>query len=207
MVMTEEREGLVDLSDPNEYFHRLHKAYFPLLVKMTTNLVGSKELAEDIVQDAFHDTLAAYKRSGKLPPDSFRWFSVICQRKVYHYYEARNHDLALIAKLEQKVLVDPNASPSPEEILEMLSRNESEALKIIHRHLTPEEWDFLRRLTLEKTSHLTMAKELGISVWDSQKKLQRIRDKLAKHFPGYRKKKKLLIFLLSCQLSIFLYII
>ena len=46
--------------------------------------------------------------------------------------------------------------------------------------LPPEDYRLLCRITLEGATHLEVAKELGISVWSSQKRLQRIRKKLCK---------------------------
>lgn len=48
------------------------------------------------------------------------------------------------------------------------------------RHAKPEDYRLLCRITLEGATHLEVAKELGISVWSSQKRLQRIRKKLCK---------------------------
>ena len=56
--------------------------------------------------------------------------------------------------------------------------------------LAPEEYQLLKRLILDKASHLEVARELGITVYASQKRLERIRDKLRREFPEWEKKKK-----------------
>ena len=61
----------------------------------------------------------------------------------------------------------------------------------IERALTREEYQLLKRLILDKASHLEVAKELGITVYASQKRLERIRGKLYKAFPEQKKKKNL----------------
>ncbi len=56
-------------------------------------------------------------------------------------------------------------------------------IEFIRALLTPEEFCLLKRLTIDQASHLEVAKEFGISVYASQKRLERIRKKLIKHFP------------------------
>ena len=55
--------------------------------------------------------------------------------------------------------------------------------------LTQEEFYLLRRIVFESASHLEVAEELGISVWASQKRLERIRKKLEQAFPNRRRNK------------------
>lgn len=60
----------------------------------------------------------------------------------------------------------------------------------IEHHLTKDEFYLLRRIALDRASHLEVSKELDITVWTSQKRLERIRDKLLKLFPGRIRKKE-----------------
>ena len=55
--------------------------------------------------------------------------------------------------------------------------------------LPPEDYRLLCRITLEGATHLEVARELGISVWSSQKRLQRIRKKLCKQLLPNKSKK------------------
>lgn len=50
--------------------------------------------------------------------------------------------------------------------------------------LTPEEAALWKRLMMDGATHLETAEELGISVWASQKRLERIRKKLQQRFPN-----------------------
>ena len=63
------------------------------------------------------------------------------------------------------------------------------ALDAIRALLPPEDYRLLCRITLEGATHLEVAKELGISVWSSQKRLQRIRKKLCKQLLPNKSKK------------------
>ena len=51
-------------------------------------------------------------------------------------------------------------------------------MQAIQKVLTEEEWQLLRRVTLERASYKTVSKELGLTVWTCQKRVQRIREKL-----------------------------
>ena len=61
---------------------------------------------------------------------------------------------------------------------------------MIENVLTPEELHLLKRLVFDRASHLEVAQELGISVYASQKRLERVRAKLYVAFPERKKRKK-----------------
>ena len=67
---------------------------------------------------------------------------------------------------------------------------EESVIEKVERVLTPEEYQLLKRLVFDRASHLEVAQEFGISVYASQKRLERIRDKLRREFPEWEKKKK-----------------
>ena len=50
----------------------------------------------------------------------------------------------------------------------------------IRQALTPDELFLFERLVFDKASHLEVSKELGITVWTSQKRFERIKKKLQK---------------------------
>lgn len=62
------------------------------------------------------------------------------------------------------------------------------AMEKIKQALTAEEYQLLTRFVLEKANHLELAREFGISVYASQKRLQRIREKLYRFFPERKRK-------------------
>lgn len=81
--------------------------------------------------------------------------------------------------------------PSPEQVEAAIEEAENlqEVSRKIEEALSENELYLLRRFVFEKASHKELAKELGISVWTSQKRLERIRDKLGAQFPEHREKK------------------
>ncbi|MCI8330446.1 MAG: sigma-70 family RNA polymerase sigma factor [Oscillibacter sp.] len=58
-------------------------------------------------------------------------------------------------------------------------------LETVRETLTDEEWYILRKFAIDGASHLQIAKELGITVSASQKRLERIRKKLENSLPEY----------------------
>ena len=64
------------------------------------------------------------------------------------------------------------------------------ALEKIEKVLSPEEYRLLKRLVFDGASHLQVAREFHITVYASEKRLERIRDKLSAVFPGRRRKKR-----------------
>ena len=63
------------------------------------------------------------------------------------------------------------------------------AMEKIRATLTDDEFYVLKRYTFDNASHMEIANELGISVWASQKRLERIRKKLFHVFPELKKGK------------------
>ena len=70
---------------------------------------------------------------------------------------------------------DPKLAQQLESDTSSISINEQ-----IQKILTEEEYRLLKRLTIELVSHVKVAEEFGISVYASQKRLERIRKKLKK---------------------------
>ena len=60
--------------------------------------------------------------------------------------------------------------------------NVQDTLREIRRVLSEEEWDLLRKITLEKQPYKNVAEELGITVWTCQKRIERMRKKLKQYF-------------------------
>lgn len=60
----------------------------------------------------------------------------------------------------------------------------------ISQALTEDEFYILQKLVLEKAAHKQVAQELGITIWNSQQRLTRIRKKLYEVFPDRKDKKK-----------------
>lgn len=145
---------------------------------------------QDIVQDTFHtallhiDIIMTHENPGG-------WLMETLKRKIKESLRAHYRDTSLFLSLDSDIPID--LVPSGDLIAEISEPNEIFPMGKIEQLLTPEEFRFLKRLVLDRASHLVVAKEFGISVYASQKRLERIREKLYKAFPerkGNKKKKK-----------------
>ena len=65
-----------------------------------------------------------------------------------------------------------------------------ENLRLCLVFLEVEEYRLLKRLIFDRASHLQVAREFHITVYASEKRLERIRDKLSAVFPGRRRKNR-----------------
>ena len=169
------------------FFERLYRNLFPELKIYAIKLLKSTEQAEEVVQDTFHEALQKIDVLMRHEnPEA--WLVLTLQNKI------RNHRRAVVKQRERVLSLDAGvieelgwADVTVEAVLDKLTVQDAE--RQVRQTLTPEEQYLLRRLVFEEATHRELAQELGISVWTSQKRLERIREKLDKHFPGYRRKR------------------
>lgn len=112
----------------------------------------------------------------------------VVKNKIKEYERSRRRDLRCLLSLDADF---PDESNLPEELVSEQTEPQGESvLGIIERVLTPEEFRLLKRLVFDRASHQQVAQEFGISVYASQKRLERIREKLYTVFPERKKQKK-----------------
>ena len=112
----------------------------------------------------------------------------VVKNKLKEYERNRRRDLRYLLSLDADF---PDESNLPEELVLAQPETQGEpVLEIIERLLTPEELRLLKRLVFGRASHQQVAQEFGISVYASQKRLERIRDKLYTAFPERKRQKK-----------------
>lgn len=133
------------------------------------------QVAEDIVQDTLH-TAAEKMDVAMSHPNPGAWLMTICKHKFQEYMRRVNTDRKYLLFLEAMSETVPSPSTgleTPQAELEYAN-----ALAQIHQLLSPEDYRLFELLVLHHSGHATAAKTLGISVWSSQQRLHRIRDKL-----------------------------
>lgn len=175
------------MPDEKELVERLYHLYFKKLFIYANAALRNSELAKDVVQDTFHeamrriDVLSTHENPGG-------WLMNVVKNKIKEYERNRRRDLSHMLSLEADFSDESNL---PEELVLAQSETQDEpVLQIIERVLTPEELRLLNRLVFERASHQQVAQEFGISVYASQKRLERIRDKLYTIFPERKRRKK-----------------
>lgn len=175
------------LPEQDALIEQLHRKYFKQLTQYAMSALGNTTRAQEVVQDAFHaavlhiDELMTHENPGG-------WLMETVKHKISESERSRRRYLHRFLSLDS----DLSAELAPSDDLAAAHRDPDEAgpMQKIEQALTQEEYQFLKRLTLEKASHLEMARELGITVYASQKRLERVRAKLYQTFPERKEAKK-----------------
>jgi len=167
----------------NELIETLFREYYSLLFRYAEISLQNADLAQDVVQDVFHEalkhqeTLATHENPGG-------WLMQTLKNKLRECKRQLSRMGTMFQSLENlpEYYFLTEDDETGEGIRSILAN--------IEQHLTEDEFYLLRRITLDRASHLEVSKELNITVWTSQKRLERIRDKLLKLFPGRMRKKE-----------------
>ena len=155
------------------------------LMSYANTCLGSPDLAEDMVQDTFHEATNQVDSLLEHPyPD--RWLIKTLKFKIRNYTRTQDrHKKYLVECMDLTVL------PSEESVEQTVIDGERPPLfRRLHKVLTEEEVSFLVDATLKNCSHAQLAEKYGLTVWASAKRLSRIREKLLTEFPEYRRRKK-----------------
>ena len=175
------------LAEQNQFIADLYTEYFPKLMIYATSILNDTYRAQDVVQDTFHeairhyDTIAASENPGG-------WLMETLKNKIRDSERSRRRYMRRFLSLNTDVVEE--AIPSSELLDGHLGRDETLVLQLVEETLTPEENKLLKRLVFDKAGHLQVAKEFGITVYASEKRLERVRQKLYKVFPERKQRKK-----------------
>lgn len=168
------------------FLSELFYKYFKQLFIYANTILQNPAEAQDIVQDTFHvavdriDILSEHENPGGWLFQTLKNKIRESERKKKQYLE---HIIPLLPTIFEN-LEDPNSLE--DEVLSRLDNPVADKLKEV---LTPEELNLLYQFFLEGKSHKQLADEFGISIWNSQKRIERIRKKLFAVFPEYQRKK------------------
>ena len=171
---------------------KLYRKEYEALMRYALVQVKSKELAQDLVQDTFHELM---NKRTKLAdhPNQGGWLMETLKNKIKTYKRTRARYLERFVPLDAELLDE--SIPFPEEQLEL-----NEVVCDLKKKLSEEDYYLFDRIVFQDASHLEVSKELGITVWASQKRLERIRRELEKDYPERKRKSKKMKFL--CQFLI-----
>lgn len=171
--------------DQDKFIEQLYYDYFAKLMIYASASLKDQSRSQDVVQDTFHE---AVRRIDALMahPNPGGWLMVTLKNKIREDERAHRRYMRHFLSLNTDLLTEPGTQdPHPQ-----LDQKEAPLLEQIEQALTPEEYLLLKRLTIDRASHLEVAKEFNISVYASQKRLERIRKKLYDRFPERKPKKK-----------------
>ena len=69
---------------------------------------------------------------------------------------------------------------------ELIVRNTLSAIcSFVYNNFKDDDITLFQRILIENASHKDVAAELGITVWTSQKRLERIRKRIREEFPDF----------------------
>ena len=176
------------ISAEKEIIEQLYRLHYKKLFIYARAILKNPDQAEDVVQDTFHEAMRhAHELSTHENPGG--WLMNTLKNKIRESERARlrfiNHCLSLDTDISDD-------STCPDKLIVEDSypgETASSILKKVEETLTPDEFYLLKRLVFDRIGHLKLAQELGITVYASEKRLERIRNKLQPIFFFFRKKK------------------
>lgn len=167
----------------NERFEALYQEQYPKLFLYAKNYLADHSWAQDVVHDVFYEALRqADELDRHVNPGG--WLMRTLQNKIADNNRAHLRYIRRFLSLDTEGM-EQTAVYDPDEIEESIS----EIMRKVMQALNENEFYLLRQLVLERRSHAEVAHELGISVWNCQKRLERIRKKLYAIFPERKEKK------------------
>ena len=92
---------------PQQAVARLYRGHYPALVAPLIRIMGSFELAEDIVQDAFAQALTTWETQG-VPPTPIAWLRRTARNRAIDQYRRQS---SWQTKSQELALESPKATP------------------------------------------------------------------------------------------------
>lgn len=169
------------MQENNNIIETLFRAEYKKLLLYAKAITYDSPQAEDVVQETFYEALRKIDvlKNHENPQG---WLMQTLKNKIHtlNRSQARylQHFLSLTDKFGVCDMQLLRLDEEPETMQTILSR--------IKGSLQPEEFHILKRVVIDRASHQQVAKELNITVWSSQKRLERIRKKLKKTFPEFQ---------------------
>lgn len=169
------------------FLEKRYRENFRKLLGYAMAVLENEFMALDVVQDTFCvavikiDVLMAHENPDGWLMETLR-HKIRDQIRAHHRYAARFVSLAG----HEKYIPGENKDFLWEEPPVTVSS----ILEKIENVLIPEDCYLLRRIVLDGCSHREVAEELNITVWASQKRLERIRKALERFFPEHASKHK-----------------
>lgn len=176
--MTDEQYDFLDM---------LYRENQAKLLRYAKAILENEELAMDVVQDTFHT--AAVRIDIVMTHDNAPgWLMEVLKNKIKDHIRSRNRYIARFVSLDG--LENHLAVEDAYNLSDGAATSVAAILSTIEQFLKPDDYYLLKRIILDGASHKEVAEELGITVWTSQKRLERIRGELEILFPEHRRRKK-----------------
>ncbi len=160
------------------FFESQYQKNFGKLKTIAFSELRNMPVAEELVQETFLIALKDYETFCQRE-NPLAYLKKILRYKILEYKREKKRYLKIFLSMDYEFLSKVKAPSPPSPI------STSGILETVRETLTDEEWYILRKFAIDGASHLQIAKELGITVSASQKRLERIRKKLENSLPEY----------------------
>lgn len=160
----------------HEIFSEIYTANRPKLLHFANKNESCRRVADDLVQDTFHDawrkfdTLMHHENIGG-------WLMQTLKNKMRnHIRDGRYVEIAFIEDMAE-----------PDNFVgDLIARSQLAAVwDFISKNFKPDDIRLFKRIIVDEAGHNVVSKELGITIWTSQKRLERIRKRIREEFPDF----------------------
>lgn len=168
--------------EKREVFSDIYVNNWAKLLRYAKENRNSAGVAEELVQDTFHDAwskfdeLVSHENIGG-------WLMQTLKNKIWNYTRAKQREANMIIGHGGKT---EDIAATDNFVNELIARNALSAIhRFVHDTFNEDDITLFRRIIIENASHKEAAAELGITVWTSQKRLERIRKRIREEFPDF----------------------
>lgn len=160
----------------HEIFSKIFAVYRPKLLHFIKKNEACRRVADDLVQDTFHDawrkfdTLIYHENIGG-------WLMQNLKNKMRNHMRDRHRvEIALTEDIAE-----------PDNFVgDLITKNQVTAVwEFINKNFKPDDLFLFKRIIVDEVGHNVVSKELGITIWTSQKRLERIRKRIREEFPDF----------------------
>lgn len=158
-------------------FSEIYINNYPKLLRYANKFCAS--VAEELVQDTFHD---AWSKFDKLVnhENIGGWLMQTLKNKIRNYNRTKRHETNTIIEYNDSTAAPDNF------VNELIAKNTLSAIcRFVNDNFKEDDITLFQRILIENASHAEVASELGITVWTSQKRLERIRKRIRAEFPDF----------------------
>lgn len=158
-------------------FSEIYINNYPKLLRYANKFCAS--VAEELVQDTFHD---AWSKFDKLVSHENigGWLMQTLKNKIRSYNRTKRRETNMIIEYNDSTAAPDNF------VNELIVKNTLSAIcRFVNDNFKEDDITLFQRILIENASHAEAAAELGITVWTSQKRLERIRKRIREEFPDF----------------------
>lgn len=163
-------------------FDTLYLAHVEGLLRYAYTRTQNREIAEELVQDTFHEAYVQFERL-RCHENAGGWLMQTLKNKLRNYQRTRQREMALLTDWPED---GAQIAAQGDLAAEASDRQQVSAIQAFVTESFDETDKLLfQMLLVEGVSHKAAAAALGISIWNSQKRLERIRKRIREAFPEF----------------------